>query len=137
MKKRLVSIFSTVLLALTLVALLCGCSTYGSVKSAFEKKDYKEAESVETYQTQIKEYLGESSENCSVHLFTKGLTDGIAIICEFNTTDEIDQTVKDNKALQDVIKDIQKSDYVNGTCILLPIPVLTIGTPVVEIFKNA
>lgn len=132
MKKRLVSIFSTVLLALTLVALLCGCSSYGSVKSAFEKEGYEEVEDVQTYQTQIKEYLGDDSDTITLHVLKKGLLN-VAIICEFKTTDEMEQTVKDNKALQDAIKDIQNSDYVNGTCVLLPIAL----PEVVTIFKNA
>lgn len=132
MKKRLVSIFSTVLLALTLVALLCGCSSYGSVKSAFEKEGYKEAENVQTYQTTIKEYLGDDSDNVTVHVLTKDIVK-VAIIVEFNTTDEMEKTVKDNKMLQDAIKEIEKSDYVNGTCILIPIA----SPEVVTIFKNA
>lgn len=137
MKKKLAAIFSTMLVALMLVAVLCGCSTYGSVKSAFENEGYTESQNVQEYQDRIVDYLGENYKDvCTLHIMTKGLTDGVAIICEFKSTEEIDEQIKNSSMLQGAIKDAQNSDYVNGNCLLLPVPVIT-TSKVVDIFKKA
>ncbi len=136
MKKKLGIVVTALTLVTVLLMSLCGCSTFGKIKSAFEKKEYKESENIQTYQSEIMKYLNADSEEeleqiCNIHLLYNGMK--VAIICEFSSTKEMNEQIESSETLKGVIKDAQNSDYVNGNCILLPIAV----PEVVEIFKNA
>ncbi len=136
MKKKLGIVVTALTLVTVLLMSLCGCSTFGKIKSAFEKKEYKESENIQTYQSEIMKYLNADSEEeleqiCNIHLLYNDMK--VAIICEFSSTKEMNEQIESSETLKGVIKDAQNSDYVNGNCILLPIAV----PEVVEIFKNA
>jgi hypothetical protein len=117
--------------------LFCGCSTYGSVKSAFEREGYTESENIEAYQDKIYDALNAKSEEevdkvCKVHLLVKD-TIKVALILEFDSNDKMNEQINESETLKGLIKDAQKSDYVSGTCILLFYTPLTDG---LNIFKS-
>lgn len=123
---------------------LCGCgmSSYAKIKSAYEAKDYKESEKIETYQSQIVEALGEDFESvCSIHLLNNGLN--AALILEFNSTKKLEEAFEDSATLRGFLKDledhgvteaIQECERVNGNCVLL---FYTPLSNAFEIFKTA
>lgn len=136
MKKK--SLFLTcVTLLVAMMLLFCGCSTYGSVKSAFEREGYTESENIEAYQDKIYDALNAKSEEevdkiCKVHLLVKD-TIKVALILEFDSNDKMNEQINESDTLKGLIKDAQKSDYVSGTCILLFYTPLTDG---LNIFKS-
>ena len=124
MKKKLTTIFTALTLVVVLLATLCGCSSYGGIKSAFEKAGYKESANIEKYQAQIMEALNAKSEEeveqlAKVHLFVKEKNfANFALIIEFNSTKEMNEMINESETLRGFAKDAQKSDLVNGNCIL-------------------
>lgn len=132
MKKKSV-LFTCILLAVTMIMVLCGCSTYGSVKKAYEKEGYTENSDLEAYQAQVVEALGEDFKDvCSVHLMVKD-TIKVALILEFKSTKEMEEQINESEKLKGMIKDVQKSDLVSGNCVLLFYTPLT-DAP--DIFKS-
>ena len=122
MKKKLTMLFSSLALLLVMIATLCSCSTYGSVKRAYEKKGWKENEDAIALQSALlTKALGEDYESaCTVHALKKeGTILNYVIILEFDTTKEMNEKIEDSETLKGIIKDAQNSDYVSGTCILL------------------
>ena len=74
MKKRLATIVSALALVAVMLVGLCACgSTYGSIKSAYEKAGYAESESVSDAQKEIvSTFLGEDAETAvTIHVLTK------------------------------------------------------------------
>lgn len=133
MKKKSV-LFTCILLAVTMIMVLCGCSTYGSVKKAFEKEGYTENSDFEAYQAQVVEALGEDFKDvCSVHLMTVEGTLKYALILEFKSTKEMEEQINESENLKEKIKDVQKSDLVSGNCVLLSYNLLTNA---LDIFKS-
>lgn len=138
MKKiaRITTIFVAMLCALVM---LCSCSNYKSVQRAFEKAGYTESQTVQDYQKQYGNLLttenekGESVTVATLHVLSKGLLDGTVVIVEFNSSKELAEKFKENNTLQGIVKDMENSDYVNGTCVLL----LNLSKDGLEIFKNA
>lgn len=142
MKKKLTTFFSSLVLVTLMLALLAGCSSYSSIKSAFQKAGYSESQSIEEYQDDILKCLNANSEEeiksiCTVHVFTKPGTllpvATVAIVFEFSSTDKMKETIEKSAMLKGAIKDIQNSDYVNENCVLLPLAT----RESVEIFKKA
>ena len=124
MKKKLTMLFSSLALVLVMIATLCACSTYGSVKRAYEKEGWSENENISTSQEKmVTDVLGEDyKDTCKIHVIQKDdslLGLNFVIILEFNSTKEMDEEIKDNATLKGMIQDAQKSDRVSGTCILL------------------
>ena len=135
MKKKSL-FFTCITLVVAMVMILCGCSTYGKIKSAYEDAGYAESEKIEAYQDQIYEALNAESEEdveavCKVHLFSKNLA--VALILEFNSTDEMNEKIKESDTLKGMISDAQESKYVSGNCILL---FATPLTDAAEIFES-
>ena len=58
MKKK-VTLLTVLLLTLSMLFALCACSSYGSIKKAYENAGYTESESIQEYQDKIVEALGE------------------------------------------------------------------------------
>lgn len=122
MKKKLGLIFSSLALVVVMIATLCACSTYGSVKKAFEKKGWSEVESLKSVQEDlVKAAFGEDHESTmKVHALGKdGSIANYVVILEFNSTKEMQEELKNSKTLQGLAEDLQKSDAVSGTCVLL------------------
>ena len=133
----------TKILAMTLVVAMCivmlvSCSSYGKIKRAFEAEGYtlQNADNEPT-----KTITTESGEiTLTVHTFQKegeGLLGNIAeglstaIVWEFSSSADLEEALESD-TLKGIIKDAQKSDVVNGNCVLT-----TINPSAIEIFKNA
>lgn len=127
MKKKSL-LLTCLLLVVTLAIALCGCSTYGSIKSAFEKEGYTVTDASNE---DIEKYLDEQGANvCHVHFAKKNMS--TALIFEFNSTKEMDEQIEKSEALKGILKDAQKSDLVNGNCFIV-----SISPDALKIFKNA
>ncbi len=145
MKKKSL-LLTCLVLAMTMLMVLCGCSTYGKIEKAFINDGYTVSEKTETYQKQLLEALNAKSEEdakaiCTIHLLVKtengtivNLPTAATFIFEFSSTDEMNEKINDSETLKGLIKDAQNSDYVNGNCIAFPV---LNSNAVLEIFKNA
>lgn len=137
--KKIAKITTVVLTFLCALMMFCACRNYSSVKKAFENAGYTEDTSITEYQEQYKDLLSEEKENgevetvATLHVLSKGLLGGTVVVIEFNSTKALQEKYEESATLQGIIKDLQKSDYVNGTCVLL----LNLSTDGLEIFKNA
>lgn len=134
-------LLTCVLLAAMLLVVFCGCSSYGGVKSAYEKEGYKEYELT----ADIKKAFGISEEDAkdakaAIHFLTtaditdddnaltlaaKVLTSKSVIIWEYKDVTTL-QDVYKNKLSADEQKEFdkaweeyQKLPTVNGNCILV------------------
>ncbi len=139
MKKRHILLSCTLLVA-SLLLLLCGCSSYTGIRTAFEDAGYIENESLGAYQQEVAAAIGSDFDDvCTVHLFTRaatGLGDigqmAVALILEFHSTDEMNRQIEASETLKGLIKDVQTSDYVSGNCVLL----VNFGSDTLDIFKS-
>ncbi|MGN0822164.1 MAG: hypothetical protein ACI4NG_00165 [Candidatus Gallimonas sp.] len=124
MKKKSFLLTCIVLMAM-MIAVLCGCSSYGGIKSSYEKAGFTESESLESVQNEIMKALNTDNEEeiaqiCKVHAFTKNVVH-IAVIFEFQSTEKMNEIIQESETLKGAIKDAQNSEYVNGNCVLFPI----------------
>ena len=136
MKKKFATIFSSLALVAMLIATLCACSTYGSVKSKYESNGWTENEDcVKLQETLLKNALGEDyAQTCKIHALAKnGSILNYVIILEFNSTDDMNKQIDESETLKGMIKDVQNSDFVNKNCILL----FSMTNEGREIFKNS
>ncbi len=136
MKKKFATIFSSLALVAMLIASLCACSTYGSVKSKYESNGWTENEDcVKLQETLLKNALGEDyAQTCKIHALAKnGSILNYVIILEFNSTDDMNKKIDESETLKGMIKDVQNSDFVNKNCILL----FSMTNEGREIFKNS
>ena len=136
MKKKFATIFSSLALVAMLIATLCACSTYGSVKSKYESNGWTENEyCVKLQETLLKNALGEDyAQTCKIHALAKnGSILNYVIILEFNSTDDMNKKIDESETLKGMIKDVQNSDFVNKNCILL----FSMTNEGREIFKNS
>lgn len=148
MKKKLAVIVTSLALFVVMLATLCACSSYGSIKSAFKKEGYVETELSDTYEKDVTEIMGEDYNNTvTVHCLKKeadedsGLigavagTVGYVVILEFKSDSDMAEYLKDEVSAEDakeVYDELQKLDTVNGNCFLL-VSVLSEGY---TIFKS-
>ena len=122
-----------------LVLTLAGCSNFSSVKKAMEKDGWSYVENGEEDKesTTITAELEEGNISCTLHTFKKPGTILIqyVFIIEFASDKDLDKAFAEggSETLKGLIKDAQNSDYVNGTCVLIPTPI----KEAVETFKNA
>ena len=136
MKRKFATIFSSLALVAMLIATLCACSTYGSVKSKYESNGWTENEDcVKLQETLLKNALGEDyAQTCKIHALAKnGSILNYVIILEFNSTDDMNKKIDESETLKGMIKDVQNSDFVNKNCILL----FSMTNEGREIFKNS
>ncbi len=143
--KNTVRIFALVLVLVMSITCLVSCSTYGSIKKAFEKEGY-------TLQNADNEPTGEIETDdgvitYTIHTFQKesekgegildnivgGITEGLstAVVWEFSSDKDLNKALEESETLKGIVKDAQNSDYVNGNCVLT-----TINPKAVEIFKG-
>ena len=141
MKKRIVTIITSLALVAVLLATFCACgSTWGSIKGAYEKEGYYEI----TLSDKAKESLHISDEDieeadATVHfLCTVKLSDdptltelaGLmtaksAIVWEYKNIDALQKAYKEDlseseqEKFDELWEKYQQSDRVNGNCILI------------------
>jgi cell division protein YceG involved in septum cleavage len=101
------------------VIFLSGCSSFTGVRNDFENAGYTYSEDAKEYIDELMEDFEEKDVIVTPHVFTKELN--IAIVLEFSSTKELDKQIKESETLQGLLKDLQKSDYVRGNCLLIPI----------------
>ncbi len=123
MKKKLGLIVSAMALIVVMLVSLCACgSTWGKIKSAYEKEGYEETDAEATQTAIIEGIFGKDKESAfTVHVMKKGdgLIASVAIIVEFKSTKEMEEMLKDKVTAEDaknVYDELQKLDTVNGNC---------------------
>lgn len=136
--KRMMSAAVAMLLLLTMVLSLASCSSFGTIKGNFEKAGY-ELDSKAESTLSLKTNDGEVS--VTVHKFNKksdgGVLDSIvsavstAIVYEFGSDADLQKAMSENEKLMDTFKEAQKSDYINGNCVLM-----TLNPDAVKIFNG-
>ena len=137
--KAFTRITAFVILAVMVLSLVA-CSSFGGIKSNFEKHGYtyvEDADSENTTKT-ITAELEEGNISCTAHLFkTDGLfgVDVYALVLEFGTDKDMQEALSESETLKGMIKDAQDSDYVNGNCLLVPIS-LTKAEEMIKIFNG-
>ena len=143
--KNTIKIVALMLVLIVSIACLVSCSTYGSIKKAFEKEGY-------TLQNADNEPTGEVKTDdgvikYTIHTFQKeseksdsivgsiigGIAQGAstAVVWEFSSDKDLEKAIAESETLKGIIKDSQDSEYVNGNCVLT-----TINPEAVEIFKG-
>ncbi len=143
--KKVLLIAIVLVLAFSFVA--CG-SSYGKIKSAFEKEGYKESEKLESFMSSIKDSLEEDELAVTVHYLYKLSEGGGAFIVEFNSTNDIKKALNENEALKEKVEEYASSEeaqelydkakdagIVNGNCVCIPFGLAP--ATYIEIFKNA
>ncbi len=136
------------LLSLTMALVLCAltlvsCSSFSSIKSNFEKNGYElkgeektgtvkleEGEITYTIHTfQVKTEEGDSALDNIIGGITQGLS--TAIVWEFASDKDLNKAIENNDEIKAVLKDAEKSKFVNGNCILM-----TVNPDAVKLFNG-
>lgn len=126
------------LLAMTLTLVSCG-STYGSIKSNFEKHGYtvsaEESGEIETDNGKITYTVHVFSKKTDGDNFLENLGSALTSVTvwEFGSDADLKKAVGESETLKGAISDAQDSDYVNGNCVLVP---LNLNAEAVDIFKG-
>ena len=147
MKRRLITLFTSLTLVAVLLVTLCGCSTYGSIKGNFEDANYKEIEISEEYKNTVAEFVGKDyADKVTIHVLQKQAEEGsgllgqlnkaaIAIIVEFKADqDLVDSLAKKygKENVENAYDELQKVDTINGNCVL----VLATDPSAAKLFKS-
>lgn len=143
MKKKAITIVSALALVIVLLMGLCACgSTYGSIKSAYEKEGYQEFTLREETKDAIEQALGVKEEDleesdATIHFLTtadikeddnlivllaKLGTAKSAVICEYTSGDKLVEALQDrltDEEIKNAYDELQKLDEVNGNCFLI------------------
>ena len=132
--KKLIKIIAAVMLVATTALAFVGCSTYGSVKSAYEKEGYTQSEGMEQYnaafKTTLAELLNEDKEEqygvkTNVHLLVKAgsgtsltsLIPDMVVIIEFDCSEKKMKEYMDDEDMKYFYGKLQETGYVKGTCV--------------------
>lgn len=130
-------------LLLTMVVVLCACSTYPSIQKSFLDAGYKAVSTSEDNTALSLEGKFEDVDlKVTTHLFkTEGLLgiDVYALVVEFESEAALKAYMSDDEETSATIKgfisDAQKADCVNGNCLLIPITITKISE-MLDIFKQ-
>ena len=149
--KKYLKIVSLVLALTVLCCTLCACgNAYPNVLKAFQEEGYTESSNFDALMTSLKESLEQEETVINFHLLYN-ITKGSAFIIEFQSTQELRDTIQNNEELktqlknlienedvQQLYQDAKDAGFVNGNCILIPIARTSSGRQaIVDIFKNA
>ena len=140
--KRITSLLLLVVMLSISVLTLASCSTYGSIEKRFLDADYEivDIDDNATAKT-LKAEFEEMEVSCTIHLLKKTTTvfgvGGYVLILEFSSTGDIDKIFGEDgsETIKGIIKDAQKSDYVNDNCVLVPLT-LAYAEEALELFKK-
>lgn len=136
MKKKAVLLVTSLALVVVLLMGLCACgSTWGSIRKAYAKEGYEEAEISDTYKQQAEEFVGKDyADKITIHILQKksdkdaGLLEqmgnalSVVVVAEFAKNDDLVDSLskkygKEN--VENVYDELQKLDNVNGNCVLV------------------
>ncbi len=130
---------TTLLIVLTMLLNLVGCSSIGKVKRALEDKGY---DIVENEENQASKEAKDDERVTNFHIFTNkdslSLSNAykitVVVVAEFKATDELIDYYKDSETMQGIVADIQEDGtaeqiYENlkevglacGNCLIIPI----------------
>lgn len=130
---------TAVLLLAVMVLSLVACSSFGGIKSNFEKNGYTYVDAKEDSTSKtITAELEEGDISCTAHLFkTDGAfgVDVYALVLEFKTDKDMKDAMSESATLKGMIKDAQESQLVNGNCLLVPFS-LTKADDMIKIFNG-
>lgn len=140
MKKKLGVVVTAIALVAVMLFTLCACgSTWGKIKSAYEKESYTEIQLSDEVKALIEnnEDFKAAQETATLHVLQKGgsLIPGYVFILEYKGNKEMEEALKKHVTKEDaenVYEELQKLDTVNGNCFLL----LSTATDGTSIFKG-
>ena len=141
--KRTLKITALALVLATLAILLVSCGTsFGGIRANFEKHNY-ELKSSEPGKI---EYDGKVL-NYTIHTFQLKKNDSgnffedigsiigslvsTAVVWEFSSNADLNAALEQNDTLKGLLESAQKTDFVNGNCVLL-----TVNTDAIKLFKG-
>lgn len=143
--KKFAMIVSILLVAVLSVAMV-GCSSYGSVKKAFEDAGYQQSEVVEALAKDIKTATDKEELGLNIHGMIKGAKS--VLIFEFNATEDMKKVYDENKIVRDWLKEVSSNEdakefyksledlgIAKGNCLVIPVTATL--SDVQEIMKNA
>ena len=140
--KRITSLLLLVVMLSISVLTLASCSAYGSIEKRFLDADYEIVDIDDNATAKIvKAEFEEMEVSCTIHLLKKTTTafgvGGYVLILEFSSTGDIDKIFGEDgsETIKGIIKDAQKSDYVNDNCVLVPLT-LAYAEEALELFKK-
>ncbi|MFY9421547.1 MAG: hypothetical protein WBK54_05745 [Bacilli bacterium] len=110
--------FRFLIVLLASLLLLVGCNSLTIIRGDFEKAGYEYSEEAAQYVEELMAEFEDKKINVRPHLFSKGLN--YAIVLEFNSVKEMEEELEKSETLKGLVKDLQKSDFVRGNCILIP-----------------
>lgn len=144
MKKKLAVLGTALVLIVTMVVTLCGCSSYGKIESAFKDDGWEIVSDVDALQNDLKDQIesvaGENYKDiCDVHVFKKSVL-GIPTYCsilEFKSDKDLTAKFEESyKALgmtdeqiKTAVEKIQELPNVNGNCVF-------VGVVGLDVFKG-
>lgn len=145
MKK--LSVLAALVLTIVMAMGLVACSSYGSLKKAFEKEGYAESQTLENIANTIKTEAEEDNLAITIHAMSKGLN--VAVIVEFNSTEDMKKLYDESATIQGFVKDISSNEdakafqkaledagYAKGNCLVVPVNPLSINE-ITNIVKGA
>ena len=137
MKKITSFLLLVAMLAISVLS-LASCSTYGGIEKNFLDADYEIVDIDDNATAKIvKAEFEDMDVSCTIHLLKKASFGGYVLILEFSSTGEIDKIFGEDgsETIKGIIKDAQKSDYVNGNCVLVPLT-FAYAQEALELFKK-
>lgn len=137
MKKMMLKMLGLVLVAVCALFLV-GCSSYNTVKKAFEKEEYTENKDLDSVTKKIKEELEKEDFAIELHLLCKnGELTNNALIIEFKSTEKMVEAyessdtikgivsdVKNSEDINEVYKALEEAGYAKGNCLIIPLTVI-------------
>ena len=136
MKRKIITIFTSLTLVAILLATLCACgSTWGSVKSAFKDEGYEIVDTTDEQKKQVADLVGEENANrADIHVVKKDFN--IAIIVEFKSNDDIVNALRKSENITDedikaAYDKLQELPTVNGNC-----TIISLSPEALKIFKS-
>ena len=139
--KTFVRVIAMVILSIMVLSLVA-CSSFGGIKSSFEKNGYTYVENANSDSTakKITAEMEQGEISCTPHLFKgegKGLFGGdvYAFVLEFDSDADMNKAIEESGTISGLIKDVQKSDLVKRNCLLIPISLTQIDE-MIEIFQG-
>lgn len=149
--KKIVALFSILMVAVCTFC-LTACSSYGSLKKAFEKAGYVELELSDAEKENTQKNYEDQDYAIEFHILgQEGTIIKVVpqvLVLEFKSTEEIKNYIKDNNTAQGLIKDLAENEdikavydklteagYVKGNCLIIPL--IANPTTITDIVKGA
>ena len=141
--KKSIKLFALVMALVLCTLALVSCSTFGSIKSNFEKNGYELKGESEKASFTYEDY----EINYTVHTFQVKTEDSdsalgdiiggvtqlasTAVVWEFGSNEDLAKALANNEDVKAALKDADESRMVNGNCVLM-----TLNPDAVKIFNG-